>query len=389
MPSARRTAAIAALAALPAAIAYRFAVVYRARAGFPRRHEPNVVPSEVGLPYENLVVHADGVDLPAWFLPAEGGRRGPGVVLVHGWESARDRTLPNARFLHAAGFHVLTIDVRGHGTNPPEHLPISGGEFGADARAAVAAILARPEVERAAILGHSMGGIGAVLAAAGDPRIDAIVVVSAPADPTRLTRQTFRLAHLPIPGIVAWPLAWLTARIYVRPRGHVLEEVSASRAIARYRGPALLVHGAEDEVVPIGHHHRLAAAARHGRAVELAPAPVETLVLPEGRHSWLYEDATYRRTVAAFLSRQLGGPLPPAVAGERAAAVDARRLPEVEQPFSTIEGGVGRTRTFAQLLGRRIVADVGERPEAAAGTAIAPGTREPEPVGATRSAGAD
>ena len=46
---------------------------------------------------------SDGIALPAWFIPARGGQPGPGVVLVHGWESARDRTLPMAVFLHAAG----------------------------------------------------------------------------------------------------------------------------------------------------------------------------------------------------------------------------------------------------------------------------------------------
>ena len=45
---------------------------------------------------------------------------------------------------------------------------------------------------------------------------------STPADPYRLTRQTFRLAHLPIPDPIAYPLAWLTTRVYLRPRGHVV-----------------------------------------------------------------------------------------------------------------------------------------------------------------------
>ena len=75
-------------------------------------------------------------------------RRRPGVVLVHGWESSRDRTLPHAQVLHALGFHVLTLDVRGHGANPPEVLPMSVGEYAADARAGVAWLRARPEVDR-------------------------------------------------------------------------------------------------------------------------------------------------------------------------------------------------------------------------------------------------
>ncbi|HSL34634.1 MAG TPA: hypothetical protein VK871_13345, partial [Candidatus Limnocylindrales bacterium] len=132
MPPFRRAGFAAALAAAPVALAYRFALVYRSRAGHPRPHPPLVTPAFFELPYESVTIASPGTDgLPAWFIPALGGRPGPGLVLVHGWESARDRALPMAMFLHAAGFHCLTIDVRGHGTNPAETMPISAGEFGA------------------------------------------------------------------------------------------------------------------------------------------------------------------------------------------------------------------------------------------------------------------
>ena len=205
---------------------------------------------------------------PAWFIPARSGEAGPGVVLIHGWESARDRTLPLALFLHAAGFHCLTIDIRGHGADPAEDLPLSAGEFGSDALAAFEALIARPEVTVGAVAGHSMGAIGAILAGAADPRVAAVVATSAPADPYRLTRQTFRLARLPIPDPIAYPLAWLTTRVYLRPRRHVVADISASAAIARYAGPILLVHGADDDVVPVAHLGRLAEAARRCARVE-------------------------------------------------------------------------------------------------------------------------
>jgi alpha-beta hydrolase superfamily lysophospholipase len=307
------------------------------------------MPPSLGLPYEPITVPSGDLELPGWFIPARGGEPGPGVALIHGWESARDRTLPMAVFLHAAGFHCLTLDVRAHGANPAEALPMSAGEFGLDALAAFRALIARDEVTDGAISGHSMGAIGAILAAAADPRVAAVVATSAPADPYRLTRQTFRLAQLPIPDPIAYPLAWLTTRVYLKPRGHVVDEVSATNAIARYRGPVLLAHGELDQVVPFGHMGRLAAAARRARAGDPGASPVETVAVTGGQHSWLYEDPAYRSAVARFLATALGGPLAPDDAAAIAAAAPAARLPEGETPFTALDDTPTGFRGLAQV----------------------------------------
>ncbi len=332
----RRIGVTAALTVGPIA-AWRFAQAYRARAGYPHRHPPDHDPSTLGLAYEELSIPSGGVDLPAWWIPARDGAPGPAVLLVHGWESARDRTLPNAHILNAIGMHVLTLDVRGHGTNPPEDLPLTAGEFGEDALAGVQALLARPQVTAVGILGHSMGGIGALLAAAAEPRVGAVVAASAPADPYRLTRQTFRLAKLPLPGPFAWPLAWLTTHVFLEPRNHTVKSVSAARAIETYTGPVLLILGDADRVVPGGHLSRLERAARRARDDEPGTGDVEVLVIPGGEHSWLYEFPSYRGAMARFLTTSLGGPLEPAEAERIARATRAARLPQREHPFSAIE----------------------------------------------------
>ena len=371
----RRIGLGSAVVAAQLGLAYRFALVYRARAGYPRRRPAQISPADLGLPFEETTVPSGGLALPAWFIPARGGAPGPGIVLVHGWESARDRTLPMAVFLHAAGFHCLTFDVRGHGANPAEPLPLSAGEFGDDASAAFNALMERPEVTVGAMSGHSMGAIGAILAGAADQRVGAIVATSGPADPYRLTRQTFRLAHLPIPDLIAYPLAWLTTRVYLRPRGHAVRAISASAAIARYQGPILLAHGDDDRVVPWSHLARLARAARSTRDGVADAAPVESLTIAGGQHSWLYEDPAYRRAVARFLAEALGGPLAPDVAGDLAAAAPAERIPDGEARFGAIADSPGGLRTLAQVampgdlrLPRRLDAE----PAGAAGRAAAP-----------------
>ena len=350
----RRLGITAALTVGPIA-AWRFAQAYKARAGYPHRHAPTDDPSALGLAFEDVRVASAGMELPGWWIPAatDGSattaRPGPAVLLVHGWESARDRTLPNALILHALGIHALTIDVRGHGLNPAEELPLTAGEFGEDALAGVRWLLEREDVTRVGVLGHSMGGIGALLAAAAEPRVAAVVAASTPADPYRLTRQTFRLAKLPFPGPLAWPLAWLTTHVFLQPRGHSVRDVSAARAIERYEGPVLLIHGDHDRVVPVSHVRTLEDAARELRDDEPGSAEVEVLVIPGGEHSWLYEFAAYRGAVGRFLARHLG-PLD-ADEGERVArAVPAARLPQREHPFSAIEPQRSGLSTLVQAI---------------------------------------
>ena len=344
-----RAGLAAAAVAIPVALAFRFAQVYRVRAGYPRRHEPAWTPDAIGLAHEDVAVPtADGLALPAWFLPA-GRARAPGIVLVHGWESARDRTLPHAQFLHAAGFHVLALDVRGHGMNGAEVLPISVGEFAADAAAGVRWLAARDEVASVGLLGHSLGAAGALVAAAAEPLVDAVAAVSTPADPYRLTRQTFRLAELPIPGPLAWPLAWLTTRVYLRPRGHTVGQVSATRAVEAITVPVLLVHGDDDQVVPVAHLTRLAASRRAARP----DAVTQTLVVHAGQHSWLYESGIFRATVARFFATCLGeGSMDPDAAARAAEAVSAARLPEPER-LTALDEEPGGVRSLLRVLRRQ------------------------------------
>ncbi len=277
-------------------------------------------------------------------------KRVPGVVLVHGWESARDRTLPMAQFLHAAGFHCLTFDVRGHGANGAEALPISAGEFGEDALAAFRTLMARPEVTVGAISGHSMGALGrdprgGRRSACRGPRRDIGSGRSVPSDPADIPAGA---SPDPRPDRLATRLAD-DSRLSPARAATDVPDISATAAIARYRGPVLLAHGAEDAVMPVGHLARLANAAREARAGDPNAAPVETLVVAGGEHSWLYEDAGYRRAVARMLTVACGGPMDPDTAAEIAASTMAERIPDAETRFAAMEETHGGLRTLARV----------------------------------------
>jgi alpha-beta hydrolase superfamily lysophospholipase len=377
----RRFVAGAIVAGIAAfAAAYRFALRYRARVGFPTRFPVEGSPADFGLTFEQVRIPSGDLNLSGWFVPAESGnsvsgsapagsaaagsaaagsaaagsaadksrRRagsparearaaspGPGVVVLHGWESNRGRTFAHVRYLHAAGFHCLVIDVRGHGDSAADGLPINVPEFADDAIAAVRWLAARPEVTRVGVLGHSMGAAGAIVAASREPLVGAVVSLSAPADLARITRKTFDMAEMNIPEPIATPLAWFTAALLLAPRRRGLDEANACVAASRYRGPLLLIHGEQDHGVPVGHLDLIARAAGASRG-ENDPE-VETLLLPEFGHRWLYEDEGMRRRAASFLARSLGG-LDPDVAGERAAKCTVARPDDVIFGFSALAG---------------------------------------------------
>jgi alpha-beta hydrolase superfamily lysophospholipase len=326
-----RTLAFAGLATGAASfgLAYRFALRYRAKAGLPVRSPVEASPADFGLPFETVTVPAGPAGLVAWWMPAEGSGKRPGpkrpaVVIVHGWESNRGRSLAHARYLHAAGFHCLSIDVRGHGDNPPEELAISVPEFAADAAEAARWLAARADVSAVGLLGHSMGAAGVIAAGAAEPAVGAVVAISAPADAVRMTRRTFELAEMRVPGAVATPLAALTAAVLLIPRRHSIEDASASAAAARYRGPLFLLHGELDRAVPVEHMALIADAARKTRRAP-GSAEVDTLAMAGFGHRWLYEAPEMRRRVASFFARSLGGPVSPHKAGELAAACVVER----------------------------------------------------------------
>jgi dienelactone hydrolase len=101
--------------------------------------------------------------------------------------------------------------------------------------------------------------------------------------------------------------------------------------VRRYPGPILIVHGEQDEVVGADNAVRLDRAARG-----VAGREVELLILPEGRHRWLYEDPAYRGRIAAFLARNLAGAAEPDRAAARAVAARVRRPPDTDGPLSAL-----------------------------------------------------
>jgi dienelactone hydrolase len=119
----------------------------------------------------------DGTTLAAQIYEAS-SRPAPGIVLVHMLSRSKADWDEVAQQLESAGITALAIDLRGHGA--------SGGSAGSlaemtkDVRAAVQWLSTRPAVrpDAIAIGGASLGANLALLAAAEQPLIRAVVAVS-------------------------------------------------------------------------------------------------------------------------------------------------------------------------------------------------------------------
>ncbi|MCZ6464067.1 MAG: alpha/beta fold hydrolase [Proteobacteria bacterium] len=108
--------------------------------------------------------------------------RAPAVVLVHGFSSDRAGLSVLARSLAVAGYAVLSIDVRGHGSNRNSFTAARGRSdfLLGDVAAAVDHLRVSPWVDgqRIAVVGHSMGASAALAYGERDPGVDALVMIS-------------------------------------------------------------------------------------------------------------------------------------------------------------------------------------------------------------------
>ena len=119
----------------------------------------------------------DGVNIAAtWYEPS--ARPAPGVILVHMLTRSRRDLEPLAMRLASEGIGALAIDLRGHGES-------SGGDGNLaamlqDLAAAKRHLAVRPDVihSRIGIVGASLGANLAVLAAADDPGVRSLALLS-------------------------------------------------------------------------------------------------------------------------------------------------------------------------------------------------------------------
>jgi alpha-beta hydrolase superfamily lysophospholipase len=191
----------------------------------------------------------DGLTLSGWHLP---GRDNATVILVHGF--ARDRTelLLEAQWLTERGFGALLIDTRAQGASEGEHIGLGYSER-LDVRAAVDFVRAKSPDEVIGVMGYSMGGVAAILAAAEDPRIRAVLAVSPYADLRQLVNHQLGAARALARLVIWWGEQMTGTRVAD------FDPLSAAAALAPR--PVLIMEAGNDAMLPPNSGRQLYEAA--------------------------------------------------------------------------------------------------------------------------------
>jgi dienelactone hydrolase len=229
-------------------------------------------------------------------LPEEPGER-PAVVICHGFKGFMEWGFfpALATLLAERGYVAIRFNLSGTGMRPGDERVTDPDAFTRDTYSLelselLAVLDALPRIApgriapgRIGLLGHSRGG-GVALLAAADPawrdRIGALVTWAAIADVDRFSpaqKEEWRAAgELPVVNARTGQKLALGLGLLADVEDHRAELDLLAAAGAR-RAPWLIVHGGEDESVPVAEAHRLA-----GRAAE----PAELLVLPGAGHTF-------------------------------------------------------------------------------------------------------
>lgn len=208
----------------------------------------------------------DGVELAARLEEPEGSRLGY-AVLAHCFTCSKDLSglVRLSQGLRGEGYGVLRLDFMGLGE--------SGGDFGEslfddDVEALVAAgeWLGEHREAPRLLVGHSMGGSAAIVAAGELKSVRAVATVGAPADLYAVTRH-FRddLEEIEERGRAEVTLAGRQFEI-TREFLENLKAQDIPGAVRALRRPLLIMHAPGDQTVALDHATRLFQAARSQRS---------------------------------------------------------------------------------------------------------------------------
>lgn len=215
--------------------------------------------------YTETQIVSDGLRLRAWLARKEKDR--PAVIIVHGLGDTLESYQEHAQPFLDRGHTVLLLDLRGHGGSEGTTTTL-GGRESEDVRSAMDYLKVEGLAENGFVLmGHSMGAVAVLLAAADRTDVRAIIA-EAPFDTYRSTvTHHARLLY----GIPSWvpliPLSILGAELLA---GFDADAIDTVAAASRIEAPLLAIVDGDDRRMPEAVVRRVVDAHRGPHKVWVA-----------------------------------------------------------------------------------------------------------------------
>jgi uncharacterized protein len=218
---------------------------------------------------------------------ARGAAAKPTALLLHGCPGL-EKNLDLAAALRDRGWNALVFHYRGcWGSEGRYDLRTVPGDVTAAVDHLQSGEYPTVDPGRLAVVGHSLGGWAAILAAAADQRLRAVAVYGAAIDPgsidlapEQLDREMIRFLSV-------------TPEEFERQRADVAGRPGPLDAVAKIAPrPLLIVHGSDDAWVPAEHARRLRARAGQ---------PCRYVEVDGANHSFAWHRAELRDLVTGWL----------------------------------------------------------------------------------------
>jgi pimeloyl-ACP methyl ester carboxylesterase len=258
-------------------------------------------------------------------VPADRRRPAPLVIIIHGIDGSKEEHLATELALQDAGLAVLGLDGPGQG----EALLLDGILWSEDFPDVVGAALdvlagdSAIDTTRVGLFGISIGGMWALRAAAGDPRICALYDLGGPINTKAFAR---------VPFIIKTRMCQVTGARDAQTIAEVLASNSteSDAVLSQVACAVRIMHGGRDRVVAVSEKEWL-----RDRLLQFGRVPEASLeIIPGGDHCCTGHAAEIRADLTDFFFRRLidAAPGPAAGAGPPTCADRPTRMSDLGRP---------------------------------------------------------
>ena len=244
--------------------------------------------------YERLQIINEGYKLNGYYLSQESENT---VIILHGWKDDAIIRMDSVRLYYDMGFNVFLPDIRSHGKSEGKYIGLGCVDQG-DVIKWIEFLQEKEKHNCTFVLdGFSMGGVTA-LALSGNTNlpksVKAIISEGAFTSIKELLPTKLKI-NLPILKYIMFFLVEACSKIFA---GYGFNENSPEQMIQKSNIPTLIIHGVNDDFVPLYMSKKL---------FSLCSSEKEYFVSEIGAHGTIawHEKEVYQEKIKTFLKKYL------------------------------------------------------------------------------------